>query len=120
MKWSARHLTLRYRTRSISLNRTLVFASTTEARAFDLLKGGEDRAGQDRPTRVPTKHGLVERDVDVGRRLVDVGDDGRAARTVVSARPAEDGNGQVVRLVRNEGLQAQRALRELGLDESRQ
>src|SRR6476661_3675815 len=59
---------------------------------------------------------LAERDVDVRAVLGDGGDNSRAARAVVCARAAEDGNRRVVRLSGHEALQAQRALRELGLD----
>src|SRR5918995_656348 len=60
---------------------------------------------------------LLERDADVRRPIVDVGDEGRAGRAVIVARPAEDGDRQVGRpLLGHEALQAQRALRELGLD----
>src|SRR5581483_4444283 len=65
----------------------------------------------------PYRYGpLLQRDVDVRGSLVHVGDEGGAARAVVVTGPTEDGNRQVGRLLGSEALQAQRPLRELGLD----
>src|SRR5438552_12117958 len=93
--------------------RTLALPSTTQARAFDPLNGGEDGAGMTRRPRLPTAGTacLPERDVYVRRRRFDLGDDGCAARAVVGARPADDGNRHVAHLLGHEALQAQRALR---------